>query len=332
MAITTLKPMKELDVSVIIPVFNASKLINRCLDSIFNQLGNYRIEVIIIDDGSTDNSIELIKKRPEQDRIRLFRQENSGPSSARNKGIESSNGKYLAFLDADDFWLPEFIDKTLSFLNKNNDCIAVSVAQKHITTAGSHELPVEWNCLAPKEGIAISDFYSFWAKYNHICTGSIMIRTDIAKKSGGMREDLRICEDLEFWALLASYGKIGYLPFLLFVSDGSNVTEDIGWIQKHLPRWNAATSIETWQKRLLKCNKNLENNHGFLAARGRIAQNLVYSILLSKRFELAKSQIKKYGNSFPDNSMSKVLKLSVRNPLFWYILSRALVYREYHRK
>ena len=320
-----------MDISIIIPVYNAGRLINRCLDSVFNQLGNQEIEVILVDDGSTDNSVEIIRNRPEQTRIRLFQQENSGPAKARNKGIMEARGKYLAFLDADDYWLPEFLHATHSFLENNPTCIAVSVAQRHITTSGVHELPINWMNLAPQGGIVLDDFYSFWAKYNHVCTGSILIRGDIAKKTRGQRTDLRICEDLEYWAFLATYGKLGYLPKLLFVSDGSKVTNKIGWVKKHLPRWNAACAVKEWEKRISTRLSDLESNQGYTTARGRIARNLAYSILLSKRFRMAKEEIRCYGYSYPDDKMSKLLIIAVKNPIYWFIVTRSLIFREYSR-
>jgi len=324
--------MGSIEISVIIPVYNAGILINRCLDSIFAQTTDRSIEVILVDDGSIDESVELIKRRKEQDRIRLFHQTNSGPSKARNKGINEACGKYLAFIDADDYWLPEFIESTASFLDSNSECVAVSVAQRHLTTSGNHEAPQNWESITGGTPIVLNDFFDFWAKYNHVCTGSIMIRTEMAKQSGGQMEDLRICEDLEYWALLATYGKIGFIPSLLFVSDGSKVTKNIGWVKKHLPRWNAAVEIERWQQRIVAHNPDILSDTGFIQARGRIARNLAYSILLSKRYTLAKQQIKKYGYSYPKDKMSALLRLSVKNSLNWFFISRALVYREYHRK
>lgn len=76
-----------MELSIIIPVYNASLLINRCLDSIFNQTTQYFYEVILVDDGSTDNSVEIIKARDEENII-LYLQQNAGPSMARNKGVE----------------------------------------------------------------------------------------------------------------------------------------------------------------------------------------------------------------------------------------------------
>lgn len=324
--------MRKIDISVVIPVYNAGVLINRCLDSVFNQYGDYSIEVILVDDGSTDNSVELIELRQEQDKIRLFRQQNSGPAKARNKGIAEVSGKYLAFIDADDYWMPGFIDSTYNFLESHPECVAVSVAQRHLTTSGSHEAPSGWDKLTDGKQVVLDDFFSFWADNNHVCTGSVLIRTDIAKSTGGQREDMRICEDLEFWAILATYGKMGYIPELLFVSDGSKVTENVGWVKKHLPRWNAAVPANDWQRRLLERNPELAQNVGFLKARGRIARNLAYSILMSKRYNLAKEQIKKFGKDFPKDNMSRLFRLAVNNPINWYVISRILVYREYHRK
>ncbi len=325
-------PTEMIDVSVIVPVYNAGSLVSRCLDSIFNQAGGFSIEVILVDDGCTDNSVEVINARPEQDRIRLFRQSNSGPAKARNRGIAEARGSYLAFIDADDYWLPDFLINTVRFLNDHDECVAVSVAQRHLTTSGEHEAPKDWSVLAPEEGCVLEDFYDFWAKHNHVCTGSILIRSKVAKSTGGQREDLRICEDLEFWALLAAAGSIGYIPKMLFVSDGSKVTADIGWVAKHLPRWNAAVPVDIWQRRIVRHNPEVLDNPGFINARGRIARNLTYSILMSKRYALAKTQIRIYGETFPKDKMTTLMRAGASNPLMWLIVSRALVYREYHRK
>ena len=90
-------------VSIIIPVFNAAPYLDKCLSSVTNQrLKN--IEIICVDDGSTDRSLEILSKYEKNDaRIRIIRQKNSGVSAARNKGILNAKGEYIAFLDADDF-------------------------------------------------------------------------------------------------------------------------------------------------------------------------------------------------------------------------------------
>lgn len=320
-----------MDLSIIVPVYNAGALIDRCLDSVFSQQGEYQIEVICVDDGSTDNSVELIKGRREQN-IVLLQQENAGPAAARNRGMRVAKGRYMAYLDADDYWLPGFIEKTVSFLDSHSECIAVTVGQRHITVSGTRVLPeilkVE-QLNTPSQ--VLEDFYSFWLQHNHVCTGSIVIRTDIAQKAGGQREDLRICEDLEFWAYLATYGKFGFIPEVLFVSDGSKVTEAIGWVEKHIKRWNAAVPIDCWEQRLVE-RLSVALPRAYTKIRGNISQNLSYSILLSKRYDLAREQVLKYGKDFPQGKMKTLLTNAARCSLTWFVISRLLVYREYHRK
>ena len=95
-------------VSVIIPVFNREYCINRAIDSVLNQ--TYKnLEVIVVDDGSTDKTLDVVNKYA--DRIKVIRQENSGPSRARNAGIKASKGFFVGFLDSDDEWLPTKIEK-----------------------------------------------------------------------------------------------------------------------------------------------------------------------------------------------------------------------------
>ena len=107
-------------VSVIIPLYNKGKYIARALDSVFSQ--TYQdYEVIVVDDGSTDNGPEIVKQYNDP-RLRLIHQENAGPGAARNKGISESKGEFLSFLDADDEWLPEFLEEGIYALSENPQC------------------------------------------------------------------------------------------------------------------------------------------------------------------------------------------------------------------
>ena len=101
-------------VSIIVPVYNCEKYIGTCIESIVTQ--SYKnIEVIIIDDGSIDNTYKIIKEYINNDkRIKYFTQENSGPSVARNRGIEKANGEYLIFIDSDDFIEKIYVEKLVN--------------------------------------------------------------------------------------------------------------------------------------------------------------------------------------------------------------------------
>lgn len=105
------RTQEKIAVSVIIPVFNVKEFLPRCLDSVVRQtLRN--IEIIVVDDGSTDGSENLCDDYAKQEsRIKVFHQENSGVSVARNKGIDTANGEYLAFVDGDDEIEHDFCEK-----------------------------------------------------------------------------------------------------------------------------------------------------------------------------------------------------------------------------
>lgn len=100
-------------VSVIIPVFNTEKYLQRCIDSLLAQTYS-NIEFLFIDDGSKDGSLRLLEQaKQKDDRIRVFSQKNSGPSAARNKGLEECRGKYVLFCDSDDSVEPEWAKRLI---------------------------------------------------------------------------------------------------------------------------------------------------------------------------------------------------------------------------
>lgn len=115
-------------ISVIIPAYNAEKTIARALDSIKNQEGDFDFEIIIVNDGSTDNTLEIIRnyslKNP-QTNILLITQENKGVAESRNMGIKSAKGEFIAFLDADDAWYKDKTMIQLGYLNTHKDVCLV---------------------------------------------------------------------------------------------------------------------------------------------------------------------------------------------------------------
>lgn len=97
-------------VSIVIPIYNAEKTLEACLNSVLNQTAS-DYEIVLIDDGSTDQSADICRSYITKygEKVRYFRQENSGPATARNKGIDNSKGKYVGFVDADDTIVPNMI-------------------------------------------------------------------------------------------------------------------------------------------------------------------------------------------------------------------------------
>lgn len=330
----------KVDLSIIIPIYNASLLINRCLDSIFHQSTQYSYEVILVDDGSTDNSVYVIKARKEENII-LFQQQNAGPSVARNKGVELAHGKYVTFIDADDYWEDGYIDSLVEFLEKHQDCVAVSCVCKNLVlekaatynpTSFRDEMVVDENGYRTSEPFVLKDFFSYWAKECHVGTCSTVIRADIARKSGGMRTDLRVSEDYEYWFTIASMGKWGIVPKVLYVSDGDAVTSANGWLNKMKKRWANAPAIAEWEKRILAINPLLAKENGYKYAIGRVSRNLTYCQLLSGRTHLARQEALGYGNYFTKDAIGKLMNIAKWTPVTWWVLCKFLKYREYHRK
>lgn len=123
-------------VSVIVPVYNPGKYLYHCLDSITGQTYQ-NLEIILIDDGSTDNSLQVCREYAEKDsRIKVFSQENAGVSAARNKGIEESNGELLSFIDSDDYLEQNTYESLIEvFLREKPDI----VCYEYFSTFSDHE-------------------------------------------------------------------------------------------------------------------------------------------------------------------------------------------------
>jgi len=109
-------------VSVIIPVYNSEKYIEKCIESILNQSYS-NIEIVLVDDGSTDNSREVISNFEEGAKIRCIHQKNNGAAAARNTGIKNANGKYIVFVDADDTCEQEHIENLVRAHKADNTLV-----------------------------------------------------------------------------------------------------------------------------------------------------------------------------------------------------------------
>ena len=111
------------EITVIIPAFNAGLHIGNAIKSVLGQNCSKDIEIIVIDDGSTDNTMSVISdiSRTHQQVICVHNERNKGPSGARNTGLLKASGMYIAFLDADDLWLPNHLMEGVNFLERHND-------------------------------------------------------------------------------------------------------------------------------------------------------------------------------------------------------------------
>jgi len=111
-------------VSVIIPLFNKALFVERALSSVVSQ-SFADFEVIVVDDGSSDGGPHAVESFDDQ-RIRIVRQDNAGPGAARNRGIGEARGEFVAFLDADDEWLPDYLAQAVRLLDEHSEAAAVT--------------------------------------------------------------------------------------------------------------------------------------------------------------------------------------------------------------
>lgn len=201
-------------VSVVVPIYNSERYIYECLSSILRQSYN-KIEVIIIDDGSTDNSYELCKKISLRDsRVKIYRQKNLGVSAARNNGILHSNGKYVMFVDSDDWLDPNFLQ---NILDDEYD-LDVSTNKKNIICKA---MPIEndiQNYCFSKE------MYKFFL--GPVCK---IYRMDIIKRENiAFRTDMNFGEDTMFNIDYLRYAK----KVKIIVSDGYHIRKRSGSLSR----------------------------------------------------------------------------------------------------
>lgn len=193
-------------VSVIIPVYNYARFIGRALDSVLSQTyGNY--EILVIDDGSTDNLANVLKDY--NSNIRYFYKENGGVSSARNFGIKKANGKLIAFLDADDEWTVDKLEKQVKFLSINNNYRMCYTDMSHVCNNAFvnrsylHERKYKY--------FSSGDLYLNLLEEGFIFVPTVMLYRDCFDQVGYFDESLTHSEDRDMWLRVAKKFQIGFI-------------------------------------------------------------------------------------------------------------------------
>lgn len=183
-------------VSVIIPAFNCGKYISRALESVLTQTFK-SFECIVVDDGSTDNTADIV--RGFSDRVKYVYQENSGASSARNKGISLSKGEYIAFLDADDYWVKTKLKSQIAVFSKYSDVALV------YTNVAFHGASDNADILMNQDVNLNLDCVTIIEKFNqlfddpYLRTPSVIVKTELVRDIGGFDTSLVTAEDLDFY-------------------------------------------------------------------------------------------------------------------------------------
>jgi glycosyltransferase involved in cell wall biosynthesis len=216
-------------VSVIIPTYNSADYLPAAIESALAQTYSYK-EIIVIDDGSTDNTRFAVQ--PFKDKIVYIQKENQGPASARNSGIMNSKGEFIAFLDADDIWLPGKIKAQVEFFRQNPDFSLVHT-NTWIMENGDTCYPT-FVSLKPPSGNAFNTLFLS----NHISTLTVMLKRDCLEGLNGFDENKALIglEDYDLWLRIALKHKIGYLDEILSVYriHDANISDESKLIQSNL--------------------------------------------------------------------------------------------------
>ncbi len=196
-------------VAVIIPTYNSAAYLARAIKSVLTQTYCH-YQIVVVDDGSTDDT-QVVLKSFEGQIVSLY-QPNSGQACARNRGIRSSQSRYIAFLDADDEWVPRKLEKQIAFLEDNpdfamvySDCITSGTGP----FAGPHFARIG----RPATGRVFAQFLDNC----NVFTPTVVVRRDCLESVGAFNESLRVSEDFNLWLRIAAVGKIGAIEEALAI-------------------------------------------------------------------------------------------------------------------
>mgnify|MGYP001181247214 FL=1 len=201
-----------MNISVVIPTYNRVELLKRSIDSVINQTTK-PFEIIIVDDGSNDGTEAMVKKK--YDSLKLIKQKNKGASAARNTGIKASSGEWICFLDSDDEWKNNKLEKQITFVANNSDYKFFHSNEiwikngKRINQKKKHK----------KYG---GDIFKKCLDMCRISPSSVLINKNIFEEIGFFNENLVVCEDYELWLRICDQYKVFFIDEPLIIKYGGH--------------------------------------------------------------------------------------------------------------
>jgi GT2 family glycosyltransferase len=240
-------------VSAIIPTYNRAHVICEAVDSALGQTYS-QIEVIVVDDGSKDDTLARLKQYG--DRIRVVSQGNAGPAVARNRGIALSRGELIAFLDSDDIWLPTKIERQVKLLERAGGsvpcCLSNIMMKWNAGDRASFDIAVLE--ASADEGVWLN-VDEVLATRSVLFNQGIIIRREVLEKIGGFDEKIRYLEDYEFPLRLSLEGPWAFIKTPLVIWRESMTNS----VYKNSLREELCTSecmVEVLKEHLARVEKN----------------------------------------------------------------------------
>lgn len=232
--------------SIIIPLYNKKNFVENCLRSIYDQT-LHDFEIILVDDGSTDGGIDTVRNfinkvncnwienesihhLPE---IRLFFQENLGVSSARNTGVKASRRDYIAFLDADDWWEPTYLEEMKSLIDNYPEAGIYGCGYYLFKNGKKRIAPI-----GVENNFSDGSINYFQVYGKNLCmplwTGATIVKKEIFEQENGFKSGIKLGEDLDLWIRIALKHKVVLLnkPLAFYNQDVELSTRAVGVLHK----------------------------------------------------------------------------------------------------
>ena len=178
-------------ISAVVPTYNRRVALLRAIESLDRQTLPVN-EIVVVDDGSTDDTVVAVSSLPRSGRapLKIRRQSNAGPAAARNAGVAAATAMYIAFLDDDDRWLPDKLRRQIEILHAEPDLALLGCATNTLAyPGGCRVVPISLRHLLLR---------------NWFLTPGVIVRRDVLLACGGFPEDMRHCEDYGLWLRIAS--------------------------------------------------------------------------------------------------------------------------------
>lgn len=213
--------------SVVIPLYNKAHTIVSTMATVINQIYK-NFEVIIVDDGSTDNGVQLIREHFKDPRIRIIHQENAGVSAARNRGIDEARGEWVAFLDGDDEWHPEYLSIMRCAIEKFPQAVMISSAGLIHNADGRLSYRIANKYM---NRIIMVDYFENPSVFSH--TSSTVVNRKIANQTNLFPKGMKCLEDFAFFYQMAMLGNFVYV--------GLPISKYVGGVEGQITRSDDAT-------------------------------------------------------------------------------------------
>lgn len=203
-----------MQISVILPTYNRAYCLKRTIDSVLSQ--TYKeFQLYLVDDGSTDETKNVIECYQNESRLSYIYQENKGVSAARNLGIQQAQADWIALLDSDDEWLPNKLEKQVDFIRKNPLTRFVH----------SNEIWI-------RNGVRVNPKKKFDKSHDElfrrslemclISPSTVVMKKELCLQHGLFNEDFTVCEDYDLWLKILATEEIGFIPDFLIKKYGGH--------------------------------------------------------------------------------------------------------------